>query len=42
MTGFRFIPTEIKDAGDAIRPDLGHGAVRMARTTLRVLALEAS
>jgi hypothetical protein len=42
MTGFRFLPTEIKNVVDAITPDRGHGALRTARATLRVLALEAS
>jgi|GEM_PF-7019640 len=46
MTDFRFIPTEIGDAGDAITADLGHVAFQMIRPFLRVLvlplALEAS
>lgn len=45
-TDFRFIPTEITDAGDAISTDLVHAAVRMVQPTLLVLelplALEAS
>lgn len=42
MTGFRFIPARIKDAGDAIASDPGHGALWMPRVTLRAVALEAS
>jgi len=42
ITDFRFIPTEIRDDGDAITADLGdlgHAAVRMARPFLNVLVL---
>lgn len=42
MTGFRFIPAKIKDAGNAITSDRGHGDLWMPRATLRAVALEAS